>query len=45
MTEGGTYAGHQLEDGLLGLLEQACDFVEALQHRCIVADGTGHASS
>jgi hypothetical protein len=41
----GTYAGHELENGVLRLVEQHSDLVKALQHSGIVTDSTCHASS
>lgn len=38
-----TYARHQFEDGILGILKEAGDLLEGVNHRHILSDSFGHA--
>ena len=39
---GETHTRHEFEHGGLGFLEQTHNFLQALEHRVIVSNGTGH---
>jgi hypothetical protein len=40
-----TYAGHQLEDGVLCLFEERGDFHKTLHHGSIITNSPSHAGS
>lgn len=42
---GSTYASHELENAGLSLVEEDCDFIEAVHQLHIFANCAGHATS